>query len=233
MPAEKTGAIRHPENKNKIRTKQPQKAPSSPPRKAFLPVSLADMASRGWEELDILIVTGDAYVDHPSFGHAIIARWLEAHGFRVGVVSQPDWRGTEEFAKLGRPRLCVMLSAGNLDSMLNHYTASGKKRRRDDYTPGGAAGRRPDRATIVYANRVRELWGDIPLVIGGIEAMPTSLLSPASTITTTLTTSMAVYAEGSAQDDVLWALGLLLMGMSLIFILIIHLIGRKGAKARG
>ncbi len=170
MPAEKTGAIRHPENKNKIRTKQPQKAPSSPPRKAFLPVSLADMASRGWEELDILIVTGDAYVDHPSFGHAIIARWLEAHGFRVGVVSQPDWRGTEEFAKLGRPRLCVMLSAGNLDSMLNHYTASGKKRRRDDYTPGGAAGRRPDRATIVYANRVRELWGDIPLVIGGIEA---------------------------------------------------------------
>ena len=164
------GAIRRLENKNKFRAKQPPKAPASPPRSAFLPVSRADMEARGWDELDVLIITGDAYVDHPSFGHAIIARWLEAHGFRVGIVSQPDWRGTEDFAKLGRPRLCVMLSAGNLDSMLNHYTASGKKRRRDDYTPGGTAGRRPDRATVVYANRVRELWGDIPLVIGGIEA---------------------------------------------------------------
>lgn len=170
MTAEKNGAIRRLENKNKFRAKQPPKAPASPPRSAFLPVSRADMEARGWDELDVLIITGDAYVDHPSFGHAIIARWLEAHGFRVGIVSQPDWRGTEDFAKLGRPRLCVMLSAGNLDSMLNHYTASGKKRRRDDYTPGGAAGHRPDRATVVYANRVRELWGDIPLVIGGIEA---------------------------------------------------------------
>ena len=170
MTAEKNGAIRRLENKNKFRAKQPPKAPASPPRSAFLPVSRADMEARGWDELDILVITGDAYVDHPSFGHAIIARWLEAHGFRVGIVSQPDWRGTEDFAKLGRPRLCVMLSAGNLDSMLNHYTASGKKRRRDDYTPGGTAGHRPDRATVVYANRVRELWGDIPLVIGGIEA---------------------------------------------------------------
>ncbi|MCD8162006.1 MAG: YgiQ family radical SAM protein [Synergistaceae bacterium] len=170
MTAEKNGAIRRLENKNKFRAKQPPKAPASPPRSSFLPVSRADMEARGWDELDVLVITGDAYVDHPSFGHAIIARWLEAHGFRVGIVSQPDWRGTEDFAKLGRPRLCVMLSAGNLESMLNHYTASGKKRRRDDYTPGGAAGRRPDRATVVYANRVRELWGDIPLVIGGIEA---------------------------------------------------------------
>ena len=170
MTAEKNGTIRRLENKNKFRAKQPPKAPASPPRSAFLPVSRADMEARGWDDLDVLVITGDAYVDHPSFGHAIIARWLEAHGFRVGIVSQPDWRGTEDFAKLGRPRLCVMLSAGNLDSMLNHYTASGKKRRRDDYTPGGAAGHRPDRATVVYANRVRELWGDIPLVIGGIEA---------------------------------------------------------------
>lgn len=128
------------------------------------------MAIRGWEEIDFLIITGDAYVDHPSFGHAIIARWLEAHGFRVGILSQPDWKSSSDFEKLGRPRLGVMLAAGNLDSMLNHYTASGKKRRTDDYTPGGVAGRRPDRATIVYANKVRELWGDIPLVIGGIEA---------------------------------------------------------------
>ncbi|MDO5115892.1 MAG: YgiQ family radical SAM protein [Synergistaceae bacterium] len=140
------------------------------PRSAFLPVSRADMEARGWEELDILVISGDAYVDHPSFGHAIISRWLEAGGFRVGIVSQPDWRGCEDFARLGRPRLCVMLAAGNLDSMLNHYTASGKKRRGDDYSPGGEGGRRPDRATIVYCNRVRELWGDIPLIIGGIEA---------------------------------------------------------------
>ena len=141
-----------------------------PPRSAFMPVSMEDVRARGWDGIEILIITGDAYVDHPSFGHAIIARWLEAHGFRVGIVSQPDWRGTEDFAKLGRPSLCVMLAAGNLDSMLNHYTASKKKRRSDAYTPGGEAGKRPDRATIVYCNRIRELWGDIPLIIGGVEA---------------------------------------------------------------
>ena len=140
------------------------------PRDKFLPVSRADMERRGWDELDFLLITGDAYVDHPSFGHAIIARWLERKGYRVGIVSQPDWRSTEDFARMGRPRLGVMLSAGNLDSMLNHYTASGKPRRSDDYTPGGAAGKRPDRATLVYCNRVRELWKDVPLIIGGIEA---------------------------------------------------------------
>ena len=140
------------------------------PRDKFLPVSRADMDRRGWDELDFLLITGDAYVDHPSFGHAIIARWLERKGYRVGIVSQPDWRSTEDFARMGRPRLGVMLSAGNLDSMLNHYTASGKPRRSDDYTPGGAAGKRPDRATLVYCNRVRELWKDVPLIIGGIEA---------------------------------------------------------------
>lgn len=139
-------------------------------RNRFLPVSRADMEERGWEELDFLLITGDAYIDHPSFGHAIISRWLERLGYRVGVAAQPDWRGTEDFARMGRPRLGVMVAAGNLDSMLNHYTASGKKRRNDDYSPGGKAGMRPDRATIVYCNRIRELWKDIPLIIGGIEA---------------------------------------------------------------
>lgn len=155
--------------KNAARGAKPE-THARPPRGAFLPVSMEDVRARGWDGIEILIITGDAYVDHPSFGHAIIARWLEAHGFRVGVVSQPDWRGTEDFAKLGRPSLCVMLAAGNLDSMLNHYTASKKKRRSDAYTPGGEAGKRPDRATIVYCNRIRELWGDIPLIIGGVEA---------------------------------------------------------------
>lgn len=142
----------------------------APERGAFLPVSRADMAERGWDELDFLLISGDAYVDHPSFGHAIISRWLERQGYRVGIVAQPDWRGTEDFARMGRPRLGVMVAAGNLDSMVNHYTASGKKRRADDYSPGGRSGLRPDRAVIVYCNRVRELWKDVPLIIGGIEA---------------------------------------------------------------
>lgn len=139
-------------------------------RDNFLPTTRQDMARRGIDELDVLIITGDAYVDHPSFGHAIIARYIESFGYKVGIIAQPEWKCKDDFARLGRPRLCVMISAGNLDSMLNHYTASGKKRRSDNYTPGGAAAHRPDRATIVYANRVRELWGDIPIIIGGIEA---------------------------------------------------------------
>lgn len=142
----------------------------APERKDFLPVSRADMEERGWDELDFLLISGDAYVDHPSFGHAIISRWLEKLGYRVGIVAQPDWRSTRDFCRMGRPRLGVMVAAGNMDSMLNHYTASGKKRRSDDYSPGGKAGLRPDRTTIVYCNRVRELWKDIPLIIGGIEA---------------------------------------------------------------
>ena len=133
-------------------------------RDMFLPVSRADMAARGWDELDFLLISGDAYVDHPSFGHAIISRCLESRGYRVGIVAQPDWRSTKDFERMGRPRLGVMVAAGNMDSMLNHYTASGKKRRSDNYTPGGKAGMRPDRATVVYCNRVRELWKDIPLV---------------------------------------------------------------------
>ncbi len=141
-----------------------------PNRSEFLPVSRADMDVKGWDELDFLLISGDAYVDHPSFGHAIISRCLSIRGYRVGIIAQPDWRSTEDFAKMGKPRLGVMVAAGNLDSMLNHYTASGKKRRDDNYSPGGKAGLRPDRATVVYCNRVRELWKDIPLIIGGIEA---------------------------------------------------------------
>ncbi len=139
-------------------------------RRDFLPVSRNDMMQRGWEELDFLLISGDAYVDHPSFGNAIISRWLEHLGYRVGIIAQPDWRSTDDFARMGKPRLGVMVAAGNLDSMLNHYTASGKKRRTDDYSPGGKSGKRPDRATLVYCNRIRELWKDIPLIIGGIEA---------------------------------------------------------------
>ena len=136
----------------------------------FLPVNLQDMAERGWDRVDFAFVSGDAYVDHPSFGHAIISRVLEAEGFRVGIIAQPDWRTPKDFLTLGRPRIGVLVSSGNLDSMVCAYTAARKKRSEDAYSPGGEAGKRPDRATIVYCNRIRELWGDIPLVIGGIEA---------------------------------------------------------------
>ena len=136
----------------------------------FLPVSLEDMRARGWEDYDFLIITGDAYVDHPSFGPAIISRVLEAEGYRVAVLAQPDWRSPAAFAALGRPRLGVMLSAGNLDSMVAHYTVAKRRRQDDAYSPGRRAGRRPDRASIVYANRVREAFGDIPLIVGGLEA---------------------------------------------------------------
>lgn len=136
----------------------------------FLPVTRQDMKKRGWEELDFLYISGDAYVDHPSFGHAIISRVLDAHGYRVGIIAQPDWKTCEDFKKLGRPRLGVLISAGNIDSMVNHYTAAKKRRSEDLYSPGGKAGMRPDRATIVYANRVREAFGNIPVLIGGVEA---------------------------------------------------------------
>ncbi|MCH5185896.1 MAG: YgiQ family radical SAM protein, partial [Oscillospiraceae bacterium] len=136
----------------------------------FLPVSRGDMEKRGWDSLDFLYIVGEAYVDHPSFGHAIISRVLEKHGYKVGIVALPDWRKKDDFMRMGRPRLGVLVSAGNIDSMVNHYTA-GKKRRSDDaYAPGNKAGQRPDRATIVYCNRIREIFGDIPLLIGGVEA---------------------------------------------------------------
>lgn len=136
----------------------------------FLPVSKAEMEARGWGWYDFLIVNGDAYVDHPSFGGVVIARVLEAEGYRVAYLAQPDWHSADAFRAMGKPRLGVMLSAGNLDSMVAHYTAAKKRRRQDAYSPGNRPGLRPDRATIVYANRVREAFGDIPLIIGGLEA---------------------------------------------------------------
>lgn len=136
----------------------------------FLPMTKEDMAERGWDQLDFLLVSGDAYVDHPSFGPAIISRLLEKEGYRVGIIAQPDWRSAVDFKKLGRPRLAVLVTAGNLDSMLNKFTAAKKYRSNDNYSPGGQAGLRPDRATIVYCNRIREIWKKTPLIIGGIEA---------------------------------------------------------------
>ena len=139
-------------------------------RDLFLPVSRDDMAHRGWDDYDVLIITGDAYVDHPSFGPTIIGRLLEDEGYRVAILAQPDWRTPAAFSALGRPRLAVMISAGNLDSMVAHYTAAKKRRHDDAYSPGRRAGLRPDHATVVYSNRVREVFGDIPIVIGGLEA---------------------------------------------------------------
>ncbi len=136
----------------------------------FLPISRADMQKRGWDQLDFLFISGDAYVDHPSFGTAIITRLLESEGYRVGIIAQPDWRDAGAFTTLGRPRLGVLISSGVVDSMVNHYTATKKPRSEDDYSPGGKAGRRPDRAVIVYVNRIREVFKEVPVVIGGIEA---------------------------------------------------------------
>jgi len=136
----------------------------------FLPVSPEEMHERGWWWYDFLLVTGDAYVDHPSFGAAVIGRLLEADGYRVAMLSQPDWRSCEAFAAFGRPRLGVLIGAGNLDSMVAHYTAAKKRRSEDFYSPGKKAGLRPDRATIVYSNRAREAFPDTPIIIGGLEA---------------------------------------------------------------
>ena len=137
---------------------------------AFLPTAEREIEDLGWDGLDFLYISGDAYVDHPSFGHAIITRLLESNGYKVGIIAQPDWRSTKDFLKLGRPRYGVFVSSGVIDSMVNHYTAAKKPRKDDLYSPGGKAGYRPDRAVIVYCNKVREAFGDIPLVIGGIEA---------------------------------------------------------------
>ncbi len=139
-------------------------------RSEFLPVSKEDMQQRGWWWYDFLIVSGDAYVDHPSFGSALIARMLEHQGYRVAMLCQPDWRSTEAFAAMGRPRLGLMISSGNLDSMVAHYTAAKRRRSEDFYSPGKKAGRRPDRAVIAYANRAREAFPDCPIIIGGMEA---------------------------------------------------------------
>jgi uncharacterized radical SAM protein YgiQ len=136
----------------------------------FLPMSRAEMDALGWDSCDVIIVTGDAYVDHPSFGMAIVGRVLEAQGFRVGIIAQPDWHSAEPFRALGRPNLFFGITAGNMDSMVNRYTSDRRIRSDDAYTPGGEGGKRPDRSVIVYAQRAREAWRDVPIVIGGIEA---------------------------------------------------------------
>lgn len=136
----------------------------------FLPISPSDVSNRGWESIDFLLITGDAYVDHPSFGTAIIGRVLEAKGYKVAILSQPDWTSTKDFTQFGQPRLGIMINAGNIDSMVAHYTAAKKKRSDDAYSPGGMAGKRPDRAVIVYANKAREAFPNTPIIIGGLEA---------------------------------------------------------------
>ena len=139
-------------------------------RDRFLPVSREDLAERGWDEYDFLVITGDAYVDHPTFGPAIISRLLESEGYRVAILAQPDWRKESAFTQLGRPRFGVFLSSGNIDSMVAHYTVAKKRRHDDAYSPGNRTGLRPDRAAIVYANKAREAFGDLPLIVGGLEA---------------------------------------------------------------
>ncbi|OQA50788.1 MAG: hypothetical protein BWY44_01483 [Candidatus Omnitrophica bacterium ADurb.Bin292] len=136
----------------------------------FLPTSSKDFEARGWEACDIILVTGDAYVDHPAYGTALIGRVLESAGYKVGVIAQPDWRTDHDFLKLGRPRLFFGISSGNLDSMVANYTASKKPRRNDEYSPGGRGGLRPNRATIVYTSKIKGLFPGVPVVIGGIEA---------------------------------------------------------------
>ena len=136
----------------------------------FLPISKADMKARGWDACDFVYVIGDAYVDHPSFGHAIISRVLEGAGFQVGIISQPDWKDPASIAVLGRPKLGFLVSGGNMDSMVNHYAVSKKRRKTDAFTPGGVMGKRPDHATVVYCNLIRRVYGDIPILIGGVEA---------------------------------------------------------------
>lgn len=136
----------------------------------FLPISKQDMIDRGIEQLDFVYVCGDAYVDHPSFGHAIISRILEAHGYSVGIIAQPDWKDDASISILGVPRLAFLVSGGNMDSMVNHYSVSKKRRETDSFTPGGVMGKRPDYATVVYTNLIRHTYKDIPIIIGGIEA---------------------------------------------------------------
>lgn len=136
----------------------------------FLPVSKKDMEKRGWKQCDFVYISGDAYVDHPSFGMAIITRTLEAFGYKVGVIAQPDWKDDRSIMQLGEPRLAFLVSAGNMDSMVNHYTVAGRKRKTDAYTPGGKTGKRPDYAVVVYCNLIRHVYKNTPILIGGIEA---------------------------------------------------------------
>lgn len=137
---------------------------------SFLPTTMAEAIQRGWSALDVVMVTGDAYVDHPAFGPVLIARLLASQGLRVAILAQPDWRSVTDFRRFGRPRLFFGVSAGNIDSMLNRLTAQKQGQKVDPYSPGGRPGLRPDRATLVYANRCREAFADVPIVLGGMEA---------------------------------------------------------------
>ncbi len=139
-------------------------------KQSFLPINKQDMKKMGIDQLDFIYITGDAYVDHPSFGTAIISRLLESHGYTVGIISQPDWKDKNSVTILGRPKLGFLVSAGNMDSMVNHYSVSKKRRSEDAYTPGGIAGKRPDYAVVVYGNLIRQTYKDVPVIIGGIEA---------------------------------------------------------------
>jgi len=136
----------------------------------LLPISRRDMDERGWEECDFIFVSGDAYVDHPSFAAALLCRALEAAGFRAGIIPQPDWKNPSSYTVLGRPRLAFLVGAGNMDSMVAHYTAAKRKRSDDAYSPIGKSGLRPDRATLVYVEGIRRAYKDVPVIIGGIEA---------------------------------------------------------------
>lgn len=136
----------------------------------FLPITREEMKERGWDQVDFVYVSGDAYVDHPSFGHAIITRLLESRGYRIGIIAQPDWRKPESVQVFGEPRLGFLVSAGNMDSMVNHYSVSKKRRKTDAYTPGGEMGKRPDYACVVYGNLIRQTYKKTPIILGGIEA---------------------------------------------------------------
>ena len=144
--------------------------PWRPGRDKFLPVSRADMDARGWDQCDFVYICGDAYVDHPSFGMAIVSRVLDAHGYKVGIICQPDWTDPASITVLGEPRLGFLVSAGNMDSMVNHYSVTKHRRHTDAYTPGGEEGHRPNRAVTVYGNLIRQTFKDAPIIIGGIEA---------------------------------------------------------------
>ena len=133
----------------------------------FLPISKEEMLDRGWVQCDFVYVIGDAYVDHPSFGHAIISRVLESHGYSVGIISQPDWKDPKSIDVFGKPRLGFLVSGGNMDSMVNHYSVTCHRRKTDAFTPGGVMGKRPDYATVVYCNLIRRTYKDVPILIGG------------------------------------------------------------------
>src|SRR5512137_3031884 len=143
-----------------------------PPRSDVrpLPMTVQECRARGWSEIDVVFVTGDAYIDHPSFAMAILGRVLEAAGFRVAILSQPDWHSCDDWRRFGRPKLFFAISAGNMDSMINHYTANKKVRNDDAYSPGGRIGLRPDRATLAYCQRAREAYKGVPVIAGGVEA---------------------------------------------------------------